>query len=329
MPDKTALPDLLYSTKEDFKGETVAAELAEVGIDPEQILILMGGALTRSFSPDISEIDSALTEDHRDYTIVKTSREGIYDMLPQCLFHEPTLQKTMKSEQEIIAAMKLRRAEQLSARKFFVPFEATLNTLRLEMAIQENYLDKPSSYDDLVSIFKSGWKIFEYLDTRQANIFLHLIPVIHDVRDNHFLIKQIFEIMFLIGVEIAVQQQFEAFDDYCNFSMLGEERLGIGFNTGVQLMNEVVEQIIIAFAPMPSRMYRAFVGNGKTRKAFGLLCDYLFPVDCDVIPRFQLAEGDREARLSSVDIDVNAVLGQDMILSVIGDNNLIRDHMLI
>jgi hypothetical protein len=314
MSDYNELPGLLYSNKQDFKAETVAAELAEAGIDPEQILILMSGALTRPFSADICEIDSALTEDQRDYTIVKTSREGIYDMLPQCLFHEPALQKTMKSEQEIIAAMKLRRAEQVSARKFFVPFEATLNSLRLEMAIHENYLDKPSSYDDLVSIFKSDWKIFEFLDSRQANIFLHLMPVIHDVRDNHFLIQQILEIMFLVGVDIAVQQQFESLGVECIFSTLGEERLAVGLNTEVQEMHEVVERIIIQFSPMPAKMYRAFVGESNQRKAFGLLCDYLFPFDCEVIPKFQLAEAEREARLSSENNDENSILGRDMVL---------------
>jgi hypothetical protein len=61
----------------------------------------------------------------------------------------------------------------------------------MEMALHENKLDKRIHYDNLLRIFSDHWEIFEYLDARQSDIFLNLIPILHDLRDDHPVIKTI------------------------------------------------------------------------------------------------------------------------------------------
>src|SRR5829696_3779433 len=168
----------------DFKAEVTAAEMMELGIPPDKVVILMQGAMKRSMRKDVQSIEEESSAyDHGEYVVIKTPKEGFYDMLPEGLFHRPTAHRTAASVVEISKAIKRRKEEEQQARRFFIPFEAGINHLRTQLAFYENRLDKRAHYDELVSIFTEEWDIFQYLDTRQANLFLHLIPILHDIRD--------------------------------------------------------------------------------------------------------------------------------------------------
>src|SRR4030095_4556069 len=176
---------LVDRLEKDFNAEVVAAEMLEQGVAADRILILLTGALSRPHGKDVRSLDEETSDyDHKEYLIVKTTREGIYDMLPEGLFHPLTAHKSAKTEKEIIATMKQRKKEEQNARMFFLPFEATINYLRMQIAFYENKLDKRAHYDELVNIFSDNWEIFQWLDARQSNIFLHLVPIIYDLRDD-------------------------------------------------------------------------------------------------------------------------------------------------
>jgi hypothetical protein len=299
---------------EDFKAETIAAEIAEQGKGLEQILVQMLGPLKRTFSNDVNIVETEVLEDHTEYTIVKAAREGIYDMLPETLFHHPTAHKTARSEKEIIKAIKRRREEELNARKFFLPIEATINYQRIEMALYENRLDKRTHYDDLVQLFAGHWEIFEYLNADQANIFLHLIPIIHDIRDDHSKIQEIMEMIFEERVTVSLRNQRPLHPQDAMPSHLAESVLGVDLTTGNIKFDEGADEIMIIIGPMKSAPYREFMPGRKNAIILELLCDYLLPVHADVITKFELIEKDRQARLADSFSDSNAILGQDMVL---------------
>lgn len=305
---------LLCNFNQDFKAETIAAEIAEQGTDQEQILILMLGALKRTFSHDVKSVETELLEDHKEYVVLKAGREGIYDMLPEGLFHHPTAHKSARSEKEIIATMKRRREEEVNARKFFVPFEATINYLRIQMALHENRLDKRAHYDDLVELFASHWEIFQHLNANQSNIFLHLIPIIHDIRDDHAKIRQIMEMMFLTRVDISLRKQQSLQPDDPLSSRVAEALLGVDLTTGNVCFDDGADELLLAIGPMEASLYREFMPERKNSKILQLLCDYLLPVQTDIITKFDLIEKDKQARLADAYSDYNSILGQDTVL---------------
>ncbi|HET9277658.1 MAG TPA: hypothetical protein VFN95_05715 [Flavitalea sp.] len=305
---------ILCNFHEDFKAETIAAEIAEQGKGLEQILVQMLGPLKRTFSNDVNIVETEVLEDHTEYTIVKAAREGIYDMLPETLFHHPTAHKTARSEKEIIKTIKRRREEEVNARKFFLPIEATINYQRIEMALYENRLDKRTHYDDLVQLFAGHWEIFEYLNAEQANIFLHLIPIIHDIRDDHPKIEEIMEMIFEERVTVSLRNQGPLHPQDTMLSHLAESVLGVDLTTGNIKFDEGVDEIVITIGPMESNVYRDFMPGRKNAIILELLCDYLLPVHADIITKFELIEQDRQARLADSFSDSNSILGQDMVL---------------
>jgi type VI secretion system protein ImpH len=309
------LQNFFTGADNDFKAEVMAAEMIEQGVDADRILMLMLGAMKRPFSKDVAMIEEELSDyDHKEYYLVKTPREGIYDMLPEGLFHHPTMHDSGKTEKEIIKNMKLRQEEEQRARKFFLPFETTINYLRMQMSLFENRLDKRSHYEELVNIFAGQWEIFDYLDARQANIFLHLIPIIHDVRDDHRAVETIMEMMLMLPVEIRLERQRPFRPAEPILSKLGQQQLGVDMTTGNEVYDEGVQEIRITVGPMPKEQLSNFIHDGKKSKVFQCLCDYLLPVHIDLVTTFQLDEKDKCTRLGRELEDLNCSLGVDTYL---------------
>jgi type VI secretion system protein ImpH len=299
----------------DFKAEVIAAELVENGTPADRLLILMLGALKRTFSKDVQAIEEELSDyDHREYVLVKTHKEGIYDMLPEGLFHHPTMHKSAKTEKEIIKLMKRRRAEEQNARKFFLPFETAINNLRMQMALYENRLDKRSHYDDLVDIFRDHWEIFSYLDAKQANIFLHLVPVIHDLRDNHPAIESIFEMIFLLPVQVILRNQWPLHPSEPMLSKLGDSNLGVNLTTGNAIYDEGVDEILVKVGPVTKEIFKSFMPGGNNKKILELLCDHLLPVHLDIVTEIVMEDNDKIMRLADEENELNSVLGWDAYL---------------
>jgi hypothetical protein len=302
---------LLAYLDDDFKAEVVAAEIAEHGVDPERILVMMLGALKRTHSKDVSSVDEEISEyNHREYVVVKTPREGIYDMLPQGLFHRAAVLKPGQTETDLIKAIKQRKKEEADARKFFLPFEAAINYLRMQMVLYENRLDKRSHYDDLVNIFTDHWEIFKYLDARQANIFLHLIPIIHDVRDDYPVVETIFEMLFLLPVKIELRRQLPVRPAEPYLSKMGDSVLGVNLTTGNELFDEGADEILISIGPMAKDMRHEFMSGAKNFKILQLLKDYFLPVHVDVVTEYVMDETDKVMRLRDENV-FNSVLGED------------------
>jgi len=298
----------------DYRAEVIAAEMVENGISADQIVILMSGPLKRSYTKDVETIaDEISYYDHKEYFSLKTPKEGIYDMLPEGLFHLPNSHTSTKTEKEIIDSIKRRRKEEANARRFFLPFEAAIRHLSVQMALYENELDKRSQYDELIKIFSPHWRIFEYLDTRQANIFIHILPVIHDIRDDHRVIEEIFELIFLLPVHIMLCQPLSKKNNSANLSGLGNSRLGVDFTTGNDT-NDGEDEIAINIGPLNNEQFKQFVPGATGSKILGLLCDYLLPVHINAVTELELHEANKITRLPDEENDMNSVLGADTYL---------------
>ena len=310
------LPSAFFdSLDNDFKAEVTAAEMIEQGAPEDRILIQFLGAMKRSFRKDVEAIEEELSEyNDKEYVVVKTPKEGFYDMLPEGLFHHPSSNKSSNTEKEIIKAIKQRKEEERNARKFFLPFEATINFLRIQMASYENRLDKRTHYDELVNIFRDGWEIFQYLDTKQADLFLHLIPILHDLRNNHPVIETIMEMMFGLPAEISLRSQLPQHPANPISSKMGDSILGVNLTASNTSFDEGTDEILINIGPMTNEVFQEFMPEGSKHNILELLCDYLLPVHIDVVTEFKLFEGERTIRFDDGINHLNSVLGGDTYL---------------
>ena len=294
----------------DFKAEVIAAEIVESGVSAEEIIIILLGSLKRSFRKDVDTVSEEISDrNNKAHTHITTHKEGIYDMLPQGLFHSPTLPKSATTQKAIIESIKKHHLEEINARRFFLPFEAAINHLRIQMALYESRLDKGAEHTELLNIFKDHWEIFKYLNTNQSNIFLQALPLIHDIRDDSVIAASIFELIFSLPVKITCQRQAPIRPASPLLSNLNESRLGINFTTGNEIYDGGEDEIIIAIGPISNEKLSRFMPGTVNSKIMELLCDYLMPAHLDIVTRFELYDTDKTTRLADKENEFNSTLG--------------------
>lgn len=294
----------------DFKAEVIAAELIDNNVPAEQIMILMLGSRKRAFSKDVDTVTDEISDyNNKEYTLITTHKEGIYDMLPQGLFHSPTVPKNVKTQQEIIDNIKKRRIEESNARRLFLPFEAAINHLRIQMALFESRLDKGAHHNDLVNLFKNHWSIFNYLDTAQSDIFLQVLPLIHDMRDDYEAAAVVIELLLAVPVKITGRQQEFLKCDNPVFSNLNDTQLGVNFTTGNEVYSGGEDEIVVTIGPIDNARLKQFMPGTKNGKILESLFDYLLPVHVDVTTDFELFGTEKSMRLADKDNDFNCTMG--------------------
>ena len=120
----------------DYRAEVIAALL--LGPDaarPETLLLHRNPSLARPHTKDLAALRTETGYDDAERWILETYREGLYEMLPENLFHEPTLGTPQSPEVEVVARIRQHRTEEAQARSFFSPFEQELSYLNIFMYV--------------------------------------------------------------------------------------------------------------------------------------------------------------------------------------------------
>lgn len=123
----------------DIRGEVMLARLLEDGIDATSTLIRQQGQSMRPVRPDV---DAARLEQTAAGARLMTwllNRDGIYDTLPEGVFHPSTGTHKKLSPQEMTAVYRQHRKEEQEARLFFAPLE---QEFFLQKAFSEKQLQK-------------------------------------------------------------------------------------------------------------------------------------------------------------------------------------------
>lgn len=269
----------------DFKAITKAAELIENGdFEPDQLSVLPTGGRQSAYAKDVGDYSFYYSESKRkDCLVIELNREGFYDMLPEGLFHQPPTGSSGFSEQEMIEDVQVRRAEEKDARKFFMPFEAELNHLRTILELYENRLDKRTTYNDLTRIFGAEWKEFELLDNEQSIIWMHLLPLISEKRNDLDFLGQLLSLLFKVPVQAALSEKsmkLAPIEEKMQFK-LGSGSLGIDSIIGNSFLSDE-EEVIISIGPADTDKLIRFMPGTPSAYIIDLAVSYLLPVENEV-----------------------------------------------
>ncbi|MCS2345131.1 hypothetical protein NXX82_14130 [Bacteroides fragilis] len=128
----------------DFKAELYGALLSEAGFDTAQIMMVRDGNNLSNVSKDIRSVK------HRNhvgiaegaYIELKTNRRGIYDSLPEGLFHEALFPGKVKDLGLILEEMQQHRNEEFFIRRFFSLLESEVDREGIQAQLLELRYDK-------------------------------------------------------------------------------------------------------------------------------------------------------------------------------------------
>lgn len=175
-PHSFNLPDT------DFKAEVVASGLKEAGYDAERTLISRKGDIRRGFSKDIHDIHSEYSHyDLTDYLYLYVNRRSLYDALPEGIFHKNLYQSEKISKEQVLDEIRVHREEEFFARRFFKPFEISLDHMLVTFQNKERRIDEMNVHPDFVSIFSGQWPVLELLPTHLAVMLVHMLAYMEQI----------------------------------------------------------------------------------------------------------------------------------------------------
>lgn len=269
----------------DYKAVAHAADLIERDIiAADRIEIIPLGPDKRAFAKDIEETSVYYSEKRRhDRIRIHVNREGLYDMLPEGLFHRPPTGSAGMDEESMIKDIRERREEEKQARLFFTPFDAEINHVRIMTELYENMLDKKTTYSDLSRIFEFGWDEFNLLNKEQSIIWMHLLPEIQQKRNDIDFASKVLTALFNLPIAIvdatANVKPIKIADDLQ--IQLGSGSLGIDTIIGDSFMPEH-ESFNINIGPTSPQELVNFIPGQKNRAILDMAINYLMPVDTEV-----------------------------------------------
>lgn len=157
-----------------IKAEVLCAELMQNGLLLDRITYKPKGSFRQSYRPDIESIPEHF--DDKDGFTIEVNRDGIYDRLPEGLFHQTRGNGKTMQVAEMVAEHKRYRDEEESARKFFLPFEQEIFRYGV-MAESEERKQSMGFYDEnLQEVFFKFWNINDELPKEAAKVLVRILP---------------------------------------------------------------------------------------------------------------------------------------------------------
>jgi len=280
------------TTDSDFKAEIIAADLIEQGFDPERIMIIREGGAKRGYSKDIEEVQLHYSQyDLLDYLHIKANKEGIYDILPEGIFHQTTSKKFNKDKEDILDEIKLHREEEFFARKFFQLFEVEVDHTLIDAYLYEAKYDKKITNQNFVNIFLFYWPVLRLLPHRQAILFMHTIPILNKVRNRYNEVEE--AISLILGTPVRIGNIKLPAKDAGSFfeSKIGDNYLGIDWVLG-KYFDDGKYDLKVTVGPISAKEMENFLETATGNEILDTLCKLFLPGDAFIVKEFKIIPED-------------------------------------
>ncbi|MVM40660.1 hypothetical protein GO730_28235 [Spirosoma sp. HMF3257] len=317
----------------DVRLEIILAELYGQGLDPlNDVLIHPAGLFSRSYRRDVGRVKMGASdclekpdedtiepkdislppEDQRDFLNIEVHRDGLYDYLPEGLFHQPTTPG--RDQQEVFADFDEQARRVRAARRFFQPFEQEFYFQRLLIELEAR---KYQLTEENIRTYGGGESLREFwgipsdlLNTRQLVNLLHMLPIAHRISNDDQLIVSSLEL--ILGVPITMRTipplSFEitlAEGDAPAPNELCRTELG-NFSLG-GIYQDTMPAIELRIGPLATDQLTDFLVGGRSRNILDLLIGYFLPTESDVVEYLIATEENQFLLLS--DDQPTSVLG--------------------
>ena len=265
----------------DIKAEIVAADLVQNGKNLDNIVIRPVGLFTRKFRNDIlhyEDVDSS-TGNEDSLLFIDVSREGLFDALPQGLFHQPS-GKRIEGLENQIEELRKQRQEEIEAKKFFSVFEKEFNQCKVLVELEErkSIFGFGESFNS--DLFADIWVELRDIAPKFHQYLFQILPIAHKCRGNVHLSSLLlgFVVNEKVHISVSVEPKFQKNSFPGN--ELNKQFLGTDFVLGDNTPSYDSEYKII-IGPVAKKKLKHFLHGGEYEKVILYLLEYFIPFDAD------------------------------------------------
>lgn len=286
------------SMQGDFLAEIMAAEMIKGGFSPERLYFRALGTFRRPVGRDVESLELFTPHENASpFVHIEVNREGLYDMLPESIFHFREKKDPRNEKTAILESIKKVREEEADARKFFGPFENEFYHLRLLVELKKRMLLQAGADHDNRVFFESVYGNSALLDDQQVLALLYILPLVHRVRGD--LKNMALCIKTLIRQQVYIHlKKYNNENHYSgNIPGLGTALLGVDSVTGPEFVSgDSFYEIHIS--ELPGAEVKHFLEDGFYYAILSYLCKYLFPAGAEYNFVLHIRKEDRYPVLS-------------------------------
>jgi hypothetical protein len=272
----------------DINAETLLAELLQNGLGTNQLNISKSGAFKKLYRKDIDK--AFFDKDDQGTTIanVGINRDGIYDVLPEGLFHQPSASGSGINMSVMVAESRRLKEEEKKARLFFQPFDQEFMLFATEVEQQERHLMQQILWGNLAGDPYIFWGIPKIIPKEQATMLTGIMPWAYLIKGNADLTTKAIEM--ILDKKVTVKKQWlasqvtESEPFTINELTLGEDSVigSMFFEEGLSWIFSIWE--------IPDAEMEYYTADQYLGKLLNLFVEIFLPVEIDVKFDYQPSE---------------------------------------
>jgi hypothetical protein len=261
--------------------EALCAELLGNGFSFEDITINFAGAFKKKFRADVEAIKVSEGDDGRDKIEMTVNRDGIYDLLPEGVFHQPIARNANAGLTQMVSDVRRQKEEEKAARRFFQPLENEFARYATFVEEQERSFASGMLSGDMAGNFTDFWGLPKGLPAAACGMLARMLPWAGIIKGDLKLTAKALQIILGKKVE-GVQKRETLQQRESGFFQLNEVRLGVDMITGNCFSEPSLCWMftISDILATEMEMYTAANPFGKLLKLFG---EIFVPIEIDVI----------------------------------------------
>lgn len=279
-PKSTKVPDALAPSLPNLSLERYVDELL-ITTDPDvwPVLICPQGTFHRSYRQDILAVapPGRKTETIR----IDLAREGLYDMLPEGMFHESPPGGAGIDTEAAVREVEQNRREEQEARRFFLPVEQEFYRQKIALEHQEHAFFQSAKVDSSAGAFlRKLWDVPADLPATQQQGFLFLAPHLHRLAGRLAEVERCFALLLPVPMRLTQQYHFDPESVELAPVLLGALVLGHDTVLG-DTLDDPWPYWQLALGPLPGEQLLLFLEGGTMHRFIRWLAGYLLPAGVD------------------------------------------------
>jgi type VI secretion system protein ImpH len=265
----------------DIRLEVILADLVFEKFNLEELMVFSSGQFQRNYHNDIEKIEERefgkLKKKKLCFTV---NRNGMYDNLPEDIFHQPTTSKTNRDKTEVITEMKIQESLEKSARTFFIPYEQEFYRQRIKLELEERKFLFETNSEISGQLFNDLWNLPDFLNTEQKSKLGVLMPVINRMAGKMDLMGLVFG--NITGDTVEIKDTRPLTFIIPDQAALGGCRLGLDCILGGNIEETQRALTMSIYLKDPEDLMEYMPGGNKNR-IYNFLCNLLIPLENDLV----------------------------------------------
>lgn len=171
------IPTILPKDYRNLQLEILCVELLRKGLSFDDIKLQLSSNFKKSYHGDIEEVTTSVSEhSYREALQVNANRNGIYDRLPEGLFHQPLGHSRVSNAAAMKDEHRRYREEEKDARKFFQPYDQEIFRYHLLVEQAEQTMSINLLRGNVNETWRHFWDLPEHLPEEANDAFVRILP---------------------------------------------------------------------------------------------------------------------------------------------------------